>query len=276
MAAADLVQTQADIANQQVSLLAAEQQRNSAQLALLSLLAMDLHTNVVAADPIEARHVTIDLDRAIAIGLDNRMDLLSQRLDLDQARQNLLVAKNNRLWNLSVVASAQHQSQSGNGALVINPATGLPIPGVNIPLTGIPSNTGTVGLELSIPLGDFSLRQQEIQATTTLRSDEMEVAQLNEEIEAQVRDAVQSVELSWRQVEAARAARDLAARTVELERERQQAGRASNFEVLSFQTDLRAAETQALAASIAYLNALTTLDEQLGTTLDTWKVRLND
>jgi outer membrane protein TolC len=276
MAAADLVQTQADIANQQVALLGAEQQRNSAQLALLSLLAMDLHTNVVAADPISARHVTIDLDRAIAIGLDNRMDILSQRLALEQARQNLIVAKNNRLWNLSVVGSVQHQSQSGNGALVLNPATGLPIPGVNIPLTGIPANTGTIGLELSIPLGDFSLRQAEIQATTTLRGQEIGVADLSEQIEAQVRDAVQGVELTWRQVEAARSARDLAAKTVELEHERQQAGRASNFEVLSFQAELRAADTQALAAGVAYLDALTTLDEQLGTTLDTWKVSLND
>jgi outer membrane protein TolC len=276
MAAADLVQTQADIANQQVSLLGAQQQRNSAQLALLALLAMDLHVNVAAADPIEAPHVAVDLDRAIAIGLDNRMDILSQRLALQQARQNLVVAKNNRLWNLSVVGSVEHQTQSGGGALVINPATGLPVPGLDIPLTGLPATTGTVGLELSIPLGDFTLRQQAIQAATTVRTDELGVAELGEQIEAEVRDAVQAVELSWRQAEAARQARDLAAKTVELEGERQQAGRASNFEVLSFQTDLRAAQIQALAAQIAYLDALTTLDEQLGTTLDTWKVSLND
>jgi outer membrane protein TolC len=276
MAAADLVQTQADIANQQVSLLGARQQRNSAQLALLALLAMDLHINVVAADPIEAPHVAVDLDKAIAIGLDNRMDILSQRMALEQARQNLIVAKNNRLWNLSVVGSVEHQTQSGGGALVINPTTGLPVPGLDIPLTGLPPTTGTVGLELSIPLGDFTLRQQAIQAATTVRTDELGVAELGEQIEAEVRDAVQAVELSWRQVEAARQARDLAARTVELEGERQQAGRASNFEVLSFQTDLRAAQIQALAAQIAYLDALTILDEQLGTTLDTWKVGLND
>jgi len=276
MAAADLVQTQADIANQQVALLAAEQQRNSAQLGLLRLLAMDLHTNVVAADPVATVHVAIDLDRAIAIALDNRMDLLSQRMTLEQDRQNLIVARNNRLWSLSVVGSLQHQTQQGGGSLVLNPVTGLPVPGVNAPLVGLPANSGSVGVELSIPLGDFSLRQQEIQAGATLHSQEIQLADLGQQIEAEVRDAVQGVELSWRQVEAARQARDLAARTLELERERQQAGRASNFEVLSFETDLRAADTQALAASIAYLNALTTLDEQLGTTLDTWKVSLND
>ncbi|HXU98906.1 MAG TPA: TolC family protein [Caulobacteraceae bacterium] len=276
MAAADLVQTRAEIANQQVSLLGAQQQRNSAQLALLALLAMDLHINVAAADPIEAPHAAIDLDKAIAIGLDNRMDILSQRLALEQARQNLIVAKNNRLWTLSVVGSVSRETQSGGGSLVINPATGLPVPGLDIPLTNLPATTGTVGLELSIPLGDFTLRQQEIQAATAVRTDELGVAELDEQIEAQVRDAVQAVELSWRQVEAARQARDLAAQTVELETERQQAGRASNFEVLSFQTDLKAAEIQALSAQIAYLDALTTLDEELGTTLDTWKVSLND
>ena len=68
----------------------------------------------------------------------------------------------------------------------------------------------------------------------------------------------------------------LAAQTLELERERQQAGRVSNFEVLTYETNLRAAETQALAANIVYLNALTTLDQQLGATLDTWKISLRD
>ncbi|MGR4863789.1 TolC family protein [Caulobacter sp. LARHSG274] len=55
MAAAEIVQTQADIANQQVALLAAEQQRNTAQLTLLGLLAMDLHTDIVAGDELRPR-----------------------------------------------------------------------------------------------------------------------------------------------------------------------------------------------------------------------------
>ena len=44
----------------------------------------------------------------------------------------------------------------------------------------------------------------------------------------------------------------------------------------SFETSLRGAANQELTASIAYLNALTTLDQQLGTTIDTWKISLND
>jgi outer membrane protein TolC len=267
MAAAEIVQTQADIANQQVSLLQAEQARNSAQLALLRLLAMDLHTNVVAADTIEVKHLNIDLDHVIGIALDDRPDYLSARRALEQARQSLIVAKNDRLWTLSAVASVQHQSFSGAGLTPIDPVTGLPV-----------SQAGTsasIGLQLSIPIGDVALEQEEVHATVTLRTQQMQLDDLRQEIEAQVRDAVQGVELSWRQVEAARQARDLAARTLDLEHQLLSAGRASNFEVLSFETSLRAADIQALSAEITYLDALTSLDQQLGTTLDTWKVSLN-
>lgn len=113
-------------------------------------------------------------------------------------------------------------------------------------------------------------------AATTLRRDEVQLEALTRAVEAQILDAVQNLEGSWRQLEAARRARALSAQALELQRERLQAGRSSNFEVLSFQADLRAADTQELTAIIAYLNALTTLDQQLGTTLDTWRIDLND
>jgi len=268
MAAAEIVQTQADIANQQVALLQAEQARNSAQLALLRLLAMDLHTNVVAADAIDVRHLTIDLDHVIGVALENRPDYLSARRALEQGRQSLIVAKNDRLWTLSAIASVQHQSFSGAGLIPIDPTTGLPIAQAG--------TSASVGLQLTIPIGDVALEQEEVQATTTLRTQQVELEDLRQEIEAQVRDAVQGVELTWREVEAARQAGDLAARTLDLEHQLLSAGRASNFEVLSFEANRRAADIQTLSAQIAYLNALTSLDQQLGTTLDTWKISLND
>ena len=271
MAAADIVQTQADIANQQVALLAAEQQRNTAQLALLGLLAMDLHTDIVAGDDLQPRHLDINLDRAIAVALDSRPDYLSQRRGLEQAKQTLLIARNAQLWDLSVGASLQHQTQRGGGVSV-DPVTGAPVPAVNLP----DGTSSSVGVRLRIPLGDFSIRQREVQADTAVRLQQVALDDQRQRVEAEVRDAVQGVELAWRRLEAARLARDLAARTLELERERLRFGRASNFEVLSFETNLRAADTQALTAQVGYLNALTSLDLQLGTTLDTWKISLND
>ncbi len=270
MAAAELVQTEADNANQQVALLEARQSLNSAQLALLQLLAMDLHTNVAASDPLEARHVGVDLDQAIALALANRPDYLSAQKALAQARLALMVAKNDRLWTLDLVGGVQHQTTTGGALVTIDPITGAPVTG-----TGFAGTTGSVGVQLSIPLGDFTLRQQEIQATTSVRVQEVQLADLRSQIEAQVRDAVQGVELSWRRLAAARRARDLAAQALDIERQKQAAGRAANFEVLSFETGLRSADSAVLSANIDYLNTLTLLDQQLGTTLDTWKITLN-
>lgn len=260
MAAADLIQTEADIAAQDVSVLQAEQARNSAQLALLRPLAVDLHTNVLADNAIKATHLTVPLERVIALGLNNRMDLLAQQRVVEQTRQNLIVARNNRLWSLSVVGTAQRERLSGEAAQ-----------------TGTGSITSSsIGLQLGIPVGDYTRPQVEIQATTSLRTAEVHLADLKQQVEAAIRDAVQGVELSWRQLVAAQRARSLAGKALDVARQKLQAGRASNFEVLSYEVSLRAAEAQALTASITYLNTLTDLDQQLGTTLDTWHIALND
>lgn len=259
MAAADIVQTESGLANQEVAVLSAYRQRESAQLALLQLLALDPRTNVVADDQVKAEKIIIDLDRATALGFDSRMDILSQRLALDQARQTLMLARNNRLWDLSLTASVGRRED-------VDPVWGALDP----------QTDSTVGLRLGIPLGDYGPRQAELRAETSLQTTELRYEELTAAVEAQIRDAVQTVEMNWLQLEAARRARDLAGRALDLQQEKLKVGRASNFEVLSFQDSLRNADAQELNARIAYLNALTALDQQIGSTLETWRIDLND
>lgn len=259
MAAADIVQTESGVANQQFSLIQARQQLRSTQLSLLQLLALDLRTNIIAGDKITAEHAAIDLNKVIALALDSRMDILSQRKSLEAARQNLIVARNGRLWALDLVGTMDRQHATG-------PLPGGPDLGTN----------SSIGLQLSIPFGDDSPKQAELAAVTGVRTGELNLEGLTQSVEAQVRDAVQNVEASWLQLEAARRARTLAAQALEIQREKLKAGRSSNFEVLSFQADLRAADAQELSASISYLNSLTALDQQIGSTLDTWRINLND
>lgn len=274
LAASEIVQTEADLANQQVTFLVAQQQRNSAQIALLQLLAMDLHTNVVASDRLQPMHVTVDLDQATEIALRNRMDYLAQQRALEQDRQALIVAENNRLWDVSVTGGLQYQHTSAaGGTFQVQTPSGTTS---TVIVPSQPGLSGSVGVHLRIPLDDFTLEQGEVQARTAVRTAATQLEDLNQAVHAQVRDVVQTVELSWRQVEASHTARELAEKTVSLEREKLKVGRASNFEVLTFDANLRSAESQELSAGISYLNALTILDQQLGTTLDTWQITLND
>ncbi len=60
------------------------------------------------------------------------------------------------------------------------------------------------------------------------------------------------------------------------EQEKLQTGRSSNFQVLSFETDLRNAENARLNTFIQYLNSQAELDQALGTTLESWEITLND
>ena len=91
-----------------------------------------------------------------------------------------------------------------------------------------------------------------------------------------MRSAVTDIEMSWSQLEVARKARTLAERALAIENEKLRAGRSSAFQIRALEADLRDAEQQQLNSAIAYLNALTTLDMALGTTLKTWHTDLAD
>ena len=257
MAASDIVQTESGVANQEVAVLQARQQVVSAQLRLLQLLALASRTNVVATDPAAAVRVEVDLDSAMEKAFSSRIDLLAQRKSLEQMRQALIVARNQRLWDVSLVASATRDS------------------GPRFQDRFDETDT-TVGLRLNIPIGDLSRRQGWLAADTNVQTAELAFEEMKQSVESQVLDAVQSVEASWLQVQAARRARALTEQALEIGHERLRFGRASNFEVLSLQADLRAADAQQLSADIAYLNALTALDQQIGSTLETWRISLND
>lgn len=258
MAAADIVQTESGVASQEVALLEAQRRLASSQIVLLRLLALDPRTNVRAADEIVVRRAEVDMEAAVELALAGRVDVLAQRKAIEQMRHAATVARNNRLWDLSVVGSATRQDGDWG-------------PGVPVGRTD-----STVGLSLSIPLGDYSARQADLAARTGLQTAELRYEDLADGVKAQIRDSVEAAESSWRQLEAARRAQALAARALELQQEKLRVGRASNFEVLSFQADLRTADSQELAARIAYLNALTALDQQIGSTLETWRISLQD
>jgi outer membrane protein TolC len=130
---------------------------------------------------------------------------------------------------------------------------------------------------LSIPLyGDLTREQTYLGAMINLEKAKISMEELKENIEIEVLDAVRDVEMKLRQVELARQARELSEKKLEIEKEKLKAGRSTNFQLVSFQNDLIIVQSSELNANIAYLNALTSLDNVLGTTLDTWKIEIKE
>ncbi len=262
LAQIEIIQSEASIAQQELALVAARNANESARLALLTLMALDQSSRIWAADRPAAESVRVDMARAIAVGQATQPAYLQQRLAIEIARINLDVARNQRLWEVSLVAGAGPQAQRPDlrdtiGAL------------------GQVRSDFNIGLRVNIPIFQITREQAEVNATVALRQNELAADQARDRVRQQVEDAVRGVEAQRAQAELAKRARELTAQQLQAELARLQAGRSSNFQVVSFQAALQQAESAELQAVIAYLNALTTLDQVLGTTLDTWRIELN-
>ncbi|MDR1064177.1 MAG: TolC family protein [Azoarcus sp.] len=258
MAAFEIVQTEADAASQEFAAEESDNRLDAARLELLRLLALDLETPLHAAETLDARPVTVGLSAALSAAREQQPAYLAQIIAARQAEINLTVARNERLWDVSLVGGAS-QSHTREASYGTNRAWET-----------------YAGLQFDVPLGDMARQQGVLHARVAVGQQEIRLEEARQTLAREVGDAVRDLGALWRQYEIARRALELSRRKLEIEREKLQAGRSSNFQVLSFEADLRNAENARLDSSIAYLNAQAALDRTLGTTLQSWEIELDD
>jgi len=261
MAEFEIVQTEADIATQQLGVEEARNQLDTSRLALLRLLALDLSTPVRATEALEANPMEIDQRQAFTLAQNQQPEYLAALLDSQQADLNLVIARDSGRWQVDLVAGAnQVRAATDNNNGHDNNRTW----------------DSYAGVQVQIPLGDISTRQAEVRARVNVEDQEIRITDARQELERNVNNVVRDLGTRWRQYEISKRAVELSRRKIEIEREKLSAGRSTNFQVLSFETDLRNAENAQLNALIAYLNAQTQLDLTLGMTLESWEIALND
>lgn len=266
MAPVEIVQTQADVANKEFSLTQAENALDASRLALVKVLDIDKYTRIVPVERMETKVVRPDIARCQELALQHRRDYLQALLNMKISELDLVLAENDRLWDLSL-----------DGGYGISSADYDRVRGFYRPSTNANRSAWDLGLTLSIPLyGDLTREQAVPRAETNLEKAKIALEELKDNIEIEVLDAVRDVEMKLRQVELARLARELSEKKLDIEKEKLKAGRSTNFQLVSFQNDLILVQSGELNAIIAYLNSLTALDNALGTTLDTWKIEIKE
>ncbi|GAB5341816.1 TolC family protein [Pseudomonas fluorescens] len=264
MAEFEIVQTEADIATQQLGVEEARNQLDTSRLALLRLLALDLSTPIRASEALEAKPMVIDKRQAFNLAQTQQPEYLAALLGSQQADLNLVIAKDSGRWQVDLVAGANQVRDAYSNSNIDN--------GNNHNRTW----NSYAGVQVQIPIGDISTRQAEVRARVNVEDQEIRIADARQELERNVNDVVRDLGTRWRQYEISQRAVELSRRKIEIEREKLSAGRSSNFQVLSFEADLRNAENAQLNALIAYLNAQTQFDLTLGMTLESWEIALND
>ena len=260
MAARDIVQTRADIAGRELSLVAARNMLDAARLALADILDVDSGAAIGLADTLaeagDPAPAPADLERAMETALLHRPDYLRAVLDVRNAETRLAVAEDALRWDLSATLSTGFAQRGGTG-----------------------EEDYGIRLDLAVPLGPAAVdpaRRDHVAASIALRKARNDLADLRQRIDIEVRNAVREVELSRRQVALARTARELVEEKVAIEKEKLRLGLSSNFRLVAFEEDLVAAETSELDERIAWLNALTALDRTLGLTLERWNIVLEE
>ena len=259
MAPADVVQTQADVAMQELSLQNAKNDVYSRRLDLLRLLSLNLRTKIYAADRPDVHHIVVNVKEALEQAEARQPEYLSQLIAIREAEINLTVAKNNQRWDVSLIGGLSQQRYRATGYSGSDR-----------------SRENYIGVQVDIPLNDKSRKQDEVRAKVDVQKQQLRLEDIRAGLEQDVFNGVRDTEVRWKEYTLATRARELSLQKVEIERKKLQAGRSSNFQVLSYETDLRNTENARLAALIAYLNAQAELDNTLGTTLESWDITLND
>lgn len=257
MAAIEIVQSEADVARQEFGLLSTENAVDAARLALTKAIDIDKNSQIEPVAETDIPPLPFPFEEARKLAFANRSDYQLSLLNHEIAKINLETAKNSVLWDLSLTGGyGETYNRDGN------------------PANDASSNDWRTGLKLSIPIGDLTIRQNLLSQEIGLKKMENDMARQRENIEIEVRDALRTAEMNLRQIKLATQSRVLSEKKVEIETEKLKAGRSTNFQLVSYQNDLKNARDSELAAIITYLNALTSLEKTLGITLDRWKIAL--
>jgi len=221
----------------------------------------------------------VNLDVAIDTALANRPELEQYAINLQKSDLNYTLQQNSKKWQFDVTGSFGTSSSAGPMAYRLNRETGEYEPAISPDFVG---GIGTayknllvggaydwsVAFNIQIPLRnrqlDSSMAQNRIQQRQTL----MNRMKTEQSIQVEIRNAVQRLDTSKKQVETARIGRQLAEANLDAEQKRFEAGLSENFRVLDMQSALSSAQASELRSLINYKKAIITLQRAMYTLLE--------
>ena len=260
-AANEILQSEANVARQELARENARTSLDDAQLRLLELLNIGRDITIVPTEIVEYRTVEPDFDVCLRIAFERNAQYQSSLNQVTLAGLAVMKAQNQRKWDLSLDAG---YSQGWHRDYYD-------------PDPDRRQDVWDVGLKLTIPLpiyGDPKYARESglLSARIDLRKRVMDSLSAEENLENQVRNSVQRVVSASRQVDMARRTLKFSEQSFEASKLEFRLGRISNNDYIREQEKLRDDQLAEINSIIAYENAMTSLDQLLATTLDTWEI----
>jgi outer membrane protein TolC len=240
----EITRARVQLANDQQRLLVTENARRAAHLQLLRAMGVRLDTEVQLTDGLQ--YVPVDeltLENARVQALRDRPDYKAQQEREANAR---LMASATVMERLPSLAAFGDYGSSGSGL-----SNSLP--------------TRTYGISLKVPLWDGARRDaRRVESASQHRAEAIKTNDLREQIELDVRLALDALSSAQDEVKVAKDGLDLAESELEQARRRYQAGISDSLEVTDAQTRLERARDNQTAALYNYNVARIDLAQAMG------------
>jgi outer membrane protein len=259
-------QDESAVAQAKASLISAQSTLDTDQDTLKNLLTDNYSkwqgVDIQPTATLEAAPQSFNLQESWSKGLTERPDLLQARLDAEQQGIQLKFDKNQLFPELDLFGT-----YGFNGAGKEFSDTFGQINEGNAPFY-------TYGARLTMPLSNVGPRNTYKSDKVTLQQLLLKLKQLEQNIMVQIDTAVKTAESDYQSVQATRQARIYAEAALDAEQKTYAVGKATTFEVLQYQNNLTAARSQEIRALANYNEALATLAQQEGTTLQRYDINL--
>jgi outer membrane protein TolC len=240
----EVTRARVQLANERQRLLVAENERKQAYMELLRAMGLELDVPLDLTDkllytPMDA----ITVEQALAIAVETRADLKAQEQRAASAELSYRATKMERLP--SVVGFADYGSI---GSSIDN---------------AVP--TRTYGFSVRLPLFDGGRRDaRRAENRSQLRQERIKTADLRQQIDLEIRLALNSLSSAEDQVKVAQEGLELAQTELAQARRRYEAGLASSVEVTDAQTRLARARDNQISALFNYNLARINLGQAMG------------
>jgi outer membrane protein TolC len=220
------------------------------------------------------------IQQMIDLALKNRTELAESALDLNNRELSRKTARNALLPALSVyglyagtgLAGEMSPDFKGTGTTTL--PTGYSGALQSAFDNGAPEYQ--VGLQLNIPLRNRIAKADQYRTELEYRQSQVYAEELKKRIHIEVRNARYALEQGAARVDAARKARDLAQRTLDIMQKEQKLGAGSNQQTLGAEHDLSLAESALVTAETAYEKARIEVKRATGSILEEYGISIAD
>jgi HAE1 family hydrophobic/amphiphilic exporter-1 len=235
-------------------------------------------TAIVPSDDPESAVEPANLGKALDTALSKRPEISEARWGRERVEVQVAARKSDLLPRLDVVAAYGRRGLAGRANSNAIGFNGQPVVVPGALEGGWGRSYGTirdnefpdasVGLSFSVPLGNRTAKANLAIAKSALSQAGTLVSAAEQQVQAEVRNAVFAVESARQRIEAARAGRVAAETQLYAEQERFGVGLSTNFLVLTRQNDLTNARVTETSALTDYRKAETELARATGVLLE--------